>query len=58
MSTGTSAFEPHGTTILCVRRGGVVAMGGIKPEVGKGFFVFIFHFKGYLGKGVSIHALR
>ena len=27
MSAG-SGFEPHGTTILCVRRNGVVAMGG------------------------------
>ena len=23
-----SAFDPHGTTILCVRRSGIVAMGG------------------------------
>ena len=23
-----SGFDPHGTTILCVRRGGIVAMGG------------------------------
>ena len=23
-----STFDPHGTTILCVRRGGLVAMGG------------------------------
>ena len=23
-----SSFDPHGTTILCVRRGGLVAMGG------------------------------
>ena len=23
-----SVFDPHGTTILCVRRGGIVAMGG------------------------------
>ena len=22
------SFDPHGTTILCVRRGGLVAMGG------------------------------
>ena len=27
MTAGTG-FEPHGTTILCVRRNGVVAMGG------------------------------
>ena len=27
MTAGTS-FDPHGTTILCVRRNGVVAMGG------------------------------
>jgi ATP-dependent HslUV protease subunit HslV len=26
--TSGNGFEPHGTTILCVRRGGVVAMGG------------------------------
>ena len=25
---GSSAFDPHGTTILCVRRDGLVAMGG------------------------------
>jgi len=24
----TTTFDPHGTTILCVRRGGLVAMGG------------------------------
>jgi ATP-dependent HslUV protease, peptidase subunit HslV len=28
MSDSTSGFDPHGTTILCVRRDGRVAMGG------------------------------
>jgi len=28
MSDSTSGFDPHGTTILCVRRNGLVAMGG------------------------------
>jgi ATP-dependent HslUV protease subunit HslV len=28
MSHSTSGFDPHGTTILCVRRNGLVAMGG------------------------------
>ena len=28
MSASTSGFDPHGTTILCVRRNGLVAMGG------------------------------
>ena len=28
MSDSKSGFDPHGTTILCVRRNGLVAMGG------------------------------
>jgi len=28
MSDSRAGFDPHGTTILCVRRGGLVAMGG------------------------------